>query len=237
MTSGLPRHSYILAGLVALMVGAVAAGAMTFMARSAEGAPESRIAIDSLQGVPVPDVYPDPRYPTNGFPMDPTSATPTVTPALPPEPSSPAPTTTTAPPPTTTKPKPAPQPTTQAAPTATGEVVVLVNKARAGAGCTPMVEDARLTQAAAAHSADMAAQRYFSHTSRDGRTFDQRIIAAGYPQPGAENIARGQRTAAQVMESWMDSPGHRANILNCSLHAIGVGLATNGMYWTQDFGY
>lgn len=239
MTSGLRRHSYILAGLVALMVGAVAAGAMTFMARTAADAPQSRIAIDSLHGVPVPDVYPDPRYPTNGFPMDPSSTTPTVTPALPPQPGSPTPTTTTESAPTTTS-KPAPQPTPPAPPTATGvtgEVVALVNQARVGAGCTPMVEDPRLTQAAAAHSADMAAQRYFSHTSKDGRTFAQRIVAAGYPRPGAENIARGQRNAAQVMNSWMNSPGHRANILNCSLHAIGVGLTTAGMYWTQDFGY
>jgi len=223
------------------MVGAVAAGAMTFLVRTSEGVPESRIAINSLQGVPVPDVYPDPRYPTNGFPLDPTSTTPTVTPTPPPQPSSPAPTTTEAPPTTTrTTSKPAPKPTTAASPTTTGapdEVVALVNRARADGGCAPVVEDARLTQAAAAHSADMAAQQYFSHTSRDGRTFAQRIIAAGYPQPGAENIARGQRSASQVMESWMDSPGHRANILNCSLHAIGVGLATDGMYWTQDFGY
>jgi uncharacterized protein YkwD len=83
----------------------------------------------------------------------------------------------------------------------------------------------------------MANQNYFSHTSKDGRTFDQRIKAAGYPRPGGENIAKGQRTAESVMKAWMDSPGHRRNIENCDFKAIGVGLDTRGFVWTQNFGF
>ena len=80
----------------------------------------------------------------------------------------------------------------------------------------------------------MAAQGYFAHDSRDGRDFTDRITAAGYDSPGAENIAMGQPDAATVVQDWMESPGHRKNILDCSLTTIGVGLADG--YWTQDFG-
>jgi uncharacterized protein YkwD len=117
------------------------------------------------------------------------------------------------------------------------QVVALVNQNRAQAGCAPLRVDSKLTKAAADHSSDMARRDYFSHTTPEGVTFDQRIKAAGYAQPGAENIAAGQRSAEEVMNAWMNSPGHRANILNCQLSAIGVGLDTNGWYWTQDFGY
>ena len=118
-------------------------------------------------------------------------------------------------------------------------VIRLTNKARATAGCAPLVFDARLRTAARRHSTDMAIHDYFSHTSRNGDTFADRIEAAGYPHPGAENIARGYETATEVMEGWMDSPGHRANILNCGLHAIGVGVhfGAGGPWWTQDFGW
>jgi hypothetical protein len=70
-----------------------------------------------------------------------------------------------------------------------------------------------------------------------GRTFDQRIRAAGYPSPGGENIAKGYVSASAVMTGWMNSPGHRANILNCSFTALGVGYDTRGNYWVQNFGY
>ncbi|MEU6128783.1 CAP domain-containing protein [Saccharopolyspora sp. NPDC047091] len=122
----------------------------------------------------------------------------------------------------------------------TGEqqrVVQLVNDQRASAGCGPVTEDQRLTEAANAHSSDMTARGYFSHTTPDGVTFDQRIKKAGHPSPGAENIAQGQRSADQVMDSWMNSAGHKRNILNCSLKTIGVGVDTGGWAWTQDFGY
>ncbi|MPZ86374.1 MAG: CAP domain-containing protein [Actinophytocola sp.] len=117
------------------------------------------------------------------------------------------------------------------------QVVDLANANRAEAGCVPLRIDARLTEAAQDHSSDMSVRDYFDHTTPEGLTFAERIVTAGYPTPGAENIARGQQNASQVMKSWMESDGHRANILNCQLTAIGVGLNTEGMFWTQDFGY
>jgi uncharacterized protein YkwD len=99
--------------------------------------------------------------------------------------------------------------------------------------------DARLARAARAHSADMDHRHYFDHDSRDGRSPWDRIKAAGYPAPGAENIAMGQPTAASVMNAWMNSSGHRANILNCGLKSIGVGVQydSGGPWWTEDFGW
>ncbi|WP_344883656.1 CAP domain-containing protein [Allokutzneria multivorans] len=112
----------------------------------------------------------------------------------------------------------------------------MVNQARAEAGCSALRIDERLANAAQRHSSDMAERNYFSHTSPDGASFDDRARAAGYPRPGGENIAKGQRSAEQVMESWMQSSGHRANILNCRFTALGVGLDTRGWVWTQVFG-
>ncbi|MDA3630023.1 CAP domain-containing protein [Saccharopolyspora oryzae] len=116
------------------------------------------------------------------------------------------------------------------------QVVALVNKARADAGCSAVKVDSRLTKAAAGHSADMAKRNYFDHTTPDGVTFDQRIKKAGNPSPGAENIAQGYRTANEVMDGWLKSEGHKANIVNCSLKTIGVAVSDTGDYWTQDFG-
>ncbi len=82
----------------------------------------------------------------------------------------------------------------------------------------------------------MAARGYFAHDSLDGRDFADRLRAAGYEDPGAENIAMGQDTADEVVAAWLDSPGHRENIEDCSLRTIGVGHAPDGAYWTQDFG-
>jgi len=119
-------------------------------------------------------------------------------------------------------------------------VISLVNAARADAGCGPVSASSALTAAAQAHSADMAANDYFSHTSQDGRSFGDRIRAAGYGGGSmAENIAAGQSSASSVVTVWMDSPGHRANILGCAYRHIGVGVAKGGSYgtyWTQDFG-
>ena len=117
------------------------------------------------------------------------------------------------------------------------DVVALANAERAKVGCEPLRTDPMLAQAAQDHSGDMAQRDYFDHTTPEGLTFAERIVNAGYPTPGAENIARGQQDAADVMQSWMDSDGHRANIQNCDLKSIGVGLDENGMFWTQDFGY
>jgi uncharacterized protein YkwD len=119
-------------------------------------------------------------------------------------------------------------------------VVTLVNQERAKAGCQPLRMDDRLTAAARGHSADMAARGYFDHTTPEGVSFADRITKAGYRwMAAAENIAKGQRDPASVMNSWMNSPGHRTNILNCGYKDIGVGLAYDSgktPLWTQDFG-
>jgi uncharacterized protein YkwD len=161
---------------------------------------------------------------------------------------SPPVTTSTAPPESPAPEPPPPEPTTQPEPPPVDsgvaayeeQVVTLVNAERATAGCPGLTVDSRLATAARAHSADMAARGYFDHTTPDGVTFDQRIDDAGYSWSYvAENIAAGQQDPAAVMTSWMNSEGHRRNILNCALRNIGVGLAynvNNRPYWTQDFG-
>jgi uncharacterized protein YkwD len=120
------------------------------------------------------------------------------------------------------------------------QVVTLVNQERAKAGCQALTVDSRLTAAARGHSQDMATRNYFDHNTPEGVTPWTRITNAGYRySAAAENIAEGQTTPASVMDAWMNSPGHRANILNCGLKNIGVGLAYNAKhtpYWTQDFG-
>ncbi|MFF5258867.1 CAP domain-containing protein [Actinomadura viridis] len=118
-------------------------------------------------------------------------------------------------------------------------VATLTNKERTARGCAPLRIDSRLVTAARRHSQDMAANDYFDHTSRNGDSPWDRMKAAGYTSPGAENIAKGYSTAAAVVEGWMKSPGHRANILNCGLKAIGVGMSggAGGPWWTQDFGW
>ncbi|MFF2196746.1 CAP domain-containing protein [Streptomyces sp. NPDC058157] len=116
-------------------------------------------------------------------------------------------------------------------------VVALVNQERAAAGCPALTVNPMLTQAAQDHSADMAAHATMSHTGSDGSDPGARITRAGYPwQAYGENVAYGYGTPEQVMEGWMNSPGHRRNILDCSYREIGIGLAQPGQYWTQDFG-
>ncbi|MFD8209330.1 sigma-70 family RNA polymerase sigma factor [Streptomyces sp. NPDC059695] len=118
------------------------------------------------------------------------------------------------------------------------EVIDLVNTERSKAGCGPLTEHPLLTKAAQGHSDDMAARNFFDHTNPDGDGPGERVTAAGYAwSTYGENIAQGQTTPAQVMDSWMNSPGHRANILNCDFKEIGIGLhSSGGPYWTQVFG-
>jgi uncharacterized protein YkwD len=119
------------------------------------------------------------------------------------------------------------------------QVLQLTNSERAKAGCKALTVSSKLTTAAQAHSADMAKNNYFAHDSQDGTSPFERIKQAGYNfRAAAENIAYGQPTAASVMDAWMNSPGHKANILNCTYTQIGVGYATRSgtPYWTQDFG-
>jgi uncharacterized protein YkwD len=122
------------------------------------------------------------------------------------------------------------------------EVLQLANVERAKAGCGPLALNGQLNNAAQGHSADMATANYFSHDSQDGRTPFDRIKAAGYAfSTAAENIAAGGTTAAGAMDQWMNSPGHKANILNCAFVDLGVGYAKGEKadyagYWTQNFG-
>jgi uncharacterized protein YkwD len=119
------------------------------------------------------------------------------------------------------------------------EVTRLTNAERAEAGCGEVETDERLRTSARGHSADMAANDYFDHTGLDGRSPFDRMRDAGYPDAAGENIAFGYRTPADVMEGWMNSDGHRENLLTCSHAAIGVGLAYDPggrPYWTQNFG-
>ncbi|MFB6850182.1 CAP domain-containing protein [Streptomyces sp. NPDC056373] len=119
------------------------------------------------------------------------------------------------------------------------QVLALVNKERATAGCSPVTANERLTRAADDYSDVMASSGVMSHTGPDGSTMTTRVEAAGYQWSTlGENIARGQADAAAVMKSWMNSAGHRANILNCSFKELGVGVhfGDGGPWWTQDFG-
>lgn len=121
------------------------------------------------------------------------------------------------------------------------DVVDLTNDIRADEGCEAdlTIED-RLITAARGHSADMADRDYFDHTSPEGVGPGGRAADAGYDAWGGENIAVGYPTAQAVVDAWMDSDGHRANILNCGFVAIGVGAVPaddDTMYWTQTFGW
>lgn len=115
------------------------------------------------------------------------------------------------------------------------EVIRLTNEERAAGGCGPLTNNDMLHAAALGHSVDMAENDYFSHTSRDGSKMADRVERQGYSWRSlAENIAAGYRSAAAVVEGWMNSSGHRDNIMNCGLTEIGVGF--HNYYWTQNFG-
>jgi uncharacterized protein YkwD len=119
------------------------------------------------------------------------------------------------------------------------QLVKLVNEQRAKVGCAPVVEKATLGKLAQGLSKDMAKRHFFDHTDPDGNDPWDRAGLLGILNLGGENIARGQADAAAVMDAWMNSAGHRANILNCDFRTLGVGFASapGGPWWTQDFGY
>ena len=157
-------------------------------------------------------------------------------------------------------PAPAPTPSPSPVPTPTPgngsisateqRVLDLTNQARAVArtcgttsypATTPLSWNNALAGAARGHASDMAAQDYFSHTSKDGRTFVQRVTNAGYTGYRAlgENIAAGQPTPESVVSGWLNSPGHCSNIMNADFKELGVGAASGGsygIYWVQEFG-
>jgi uncharacterized protein YkwD len=128
----------------------------------------------------------------------------------------------------------------------TQQVVELTNNFRAKNGLAPLTVNSKLSDAAQTHSQNMAVQDFFSHTGKDGSSAGDRVSKTGYNwRTVAENIAAGQRSPAEVVQSWIDSPGHRENMLNPTVKEIGVGYfflandtgTTNyNAYWTQNFG-
>ncbi len=137
--------------------------------------------------------------------------------------------------------------------TATEQAVLnLVNQERTSRGLTPLAFDPTLTYAAGFHSTQMAT-RSNAMPSNPGAAMQHTLFGVNAPTPASrldyagyddwwtygENIAFGYNTAASVMQAWMNSPGHRANILNPNFTQIGVGVVTNAagyLFWTQDFG-
>lgn len=119
---------------------------------------------------------------------------------------------------------------------AASEVVRLTNSARSKNGYAALVEDGALSEAAAVRAREIA--RSFSHTRPSGASFSSALSESGvsYLRAG-ENIASGQKSASEVVNAWMNSPGHRANILNSSYSRIGsASVNIDGtLYWVQLF--
>ena len=115
-------------------------------------------------------------------------------------------------------------------------VLSLTNAERQKAGLAPLQSDSKLMDSARAKSKDMATKNYFSHTSPTyGSPFDQMKSFGISYRSAAENIAMGQRSAEEVVKAWMESPGHRQNILGANFTHIGIGYDASGHYWTQQF--
>jgi uncharacterized YkwD family protein/spore coat assembly protein SafA len=117
-----------------------------------------------------------------------------------------------------------------------GEVVRLINEIRVSNGLKPLTDDWQLSRVARYKSQDMKDIGYFSHTSPTyGSPFEMmKSFGITYKTAG-ENIAKGYSTPKAVVDAWMNSPGHRANILNASYTHIGVGYVESGSFWTQMF--
>lgn len=119
------------------------------------------------------------------------------------------------------------------------QVLDLVNAERAKYGLSALTWADDLASIARAHSQDMIRRSFFDHTNPDGKSPFDRLKSAGIRyRYAAENIAYGQKTPEAVMNAWMNSAGHRKNILNANLKEIGVGAAASSggtIYWTQLF--
>ena len=116
------------------------------------------------------------------------------------------------------------------------EVVNLVNSIRKEYGLSPLKLNSELSAVARLKSSDMREKGYFSHTSPTyGSPFDMMKTFGIKYRTAGENIAMGYRTPQAVVDGWMNSKGHRENILNSSFTEIGVGYIANGNYWTQMF--
>src|SRR5687768_6542093 len=122
-------------------------------------------------------------------------------------------------------------------------VIELVNQARAQNGLGPLWENGALTNVAEGYALYMATANFFSHTGLDGSSLSSRATAGGYTSWTwlGENIAAGQTTPDAVFQAWMNSPGHRANILSDKAREIGIGHALTATsrykhYWTMELG-
>jgi uncharacterized protein YkwD len=139
-----------------------------------------------------------------------------------------------------TPPPPPPPPAVSAPINVSTDCLALTNKARAAAGIAPLTIDNRITAAAVAHSTEQATRKTMTHTGRNGSNAGSRMAAQGYRwSMWAENIGGGQPDCASVVGAWMNSSGHRANILNPVFVHLGVGAVkgSNGViYWTMDLG-
>ncbi|MER5884039.1 sigma-70 family RNA polymerase sigma factor [Streptomyces sp. NPDC001941] len=233
------RRRVLLAGGLALLVGGGGFATLTLLRPDAKEA--ETLVTEAAPGTPLTSGPPVSSAPASASatPSPSASASAGRTASPRPEPT-PSRTRTTKPAP----PRPAPTRTTQSqrpeVPLSDAqEVTRIVNAERARNGCGPVRQNARLDAAAQGHSRDMRARDFFDHTNPDGAGPGERVTAAGYRwSTYGENIARGQQSPESVMESWMNSPGHRANILNCSFKEIGVGIeqGDGGPWWTQVFG-
>jgi len=114
------------------------------------------------------------------------------------------------------------------------ELCNLVNAARKEEDASPLELDASVMQTSQGHADDMALRDYFSHTCPEGKTFIDRLRKNGVRyRAAAENIAYGQKTAQEVLDAWLKSPGHRANLMNPRYRRLGLGLRDKR--WVQNF--
>lgn len=123
------------------------------------------------------------------------------------------------------------------------EILVLTNKERASYGLKPLRLNDHLTYAAQWMAEDMGEKNYFAHTDSYGRGIGERVPTFGYYNYAElrENLAAGQESAQEVVQAWMDSPGHRANLLSANCEEIGIAYYQNSSskykrYWVQEFG-
>jgi uncharacterized protein YkwD len=246
------RGGHLLPGLLlaAVMAGSLTAGA--HYGPWLQPAGDEALAADArptTTAVPAPALAAAPPLASTTTVPESTTVAPTTTETPPATTAPPATAATRVAPagPATTRAKSAPAARVAAAPVAPpgsgwqGEMLASVNASRAQAGLAPLVACGALNRAAQNYADTMAASGVLSHTGPDGSTLTSRVRAAGYNMaPGArsvsyaENIAQGQPSVAAVMAGWMNSPGHRANLLAPGTTHIGVGR--HGVWWVQNFG-
>lgn len=168
--------------------------------------------------------------------VKPVPVKPTAKPVPAPAPTKPAAKPTPAPAPAKPAPTPAPTNTQTSVSAFEKKVAELVNQERAKQGLKPLTLDTKLSDVARAKSQDMKDKNYFSHTSPTyGSPFDMMKKFGITYRAAGENIAKGQRTPEEVMNAWMNSDGHRKNILSPNFTHIGVGYVASGNIWTQMF--